>query len=1228
MKKASKKLIGIISISICAIALVIYALLAAKTNNNKIGLNSETLKAMTYTELSDQDKAVDNCEYVEFSAFFARDLDGDGNANKLLGTCKNTSETDTLYLDLNVLTNGYLKNGKITISGSNFKYNMSMVKDDILKNNYISEDVKTIELNEIKAGTQKLIQGNIVADLKNNINNYGNVSTIKLTGTHVSDDGSTKYISKTINLNVDWYGTVEASLYTYGENVYYNLDEEEKSNTISINFSIDELNKELLLKDNIAKVTIPDLNGYSATEVTCKNEGVTSTYDAQTKTLTLQKSATVNSNGTITNELDYSNTYTVNITYPAEAIESLTENTEIKIPVEGYYVAYNNQSAEFTNPLQSNTATGEINVIFRANKQEGYIYDFSVSIVDKVYNKRSNNFMISKQSLLELYENSEANTEIEYTVAWKAYRGIQGEVTSVVMNETPAETVVGQESKGYGDRFNQTIIENYTNNKAIYFEGYEKALQADGTISVYNNDTNELIKTFTIEELKTYTKENPYVYAEPVKHIRVETTALQLESILKVYNVKQLDTEKILADFTKEEIEDVKILYTYLTGTANINGQEAGIVNDVDTAYYQSEKSHAEIRVETTKIPTEETIQNQKIYIQTIADQIGDSKWRNGEFVVEIPEEIVGMEINSITVDNANVIVSGYDLSKVDGKYILKIITENENPDLYTITIDCKMTAATTSSADPKDVNLYAYNQYNDDYYSTTEDTYDVNANSEVAEQVGFASTSIELIIPTKLVTYETITNYNEKEETTYAPNVAEVENANEENKGTAKVNVTLKNNYQNTINGVKILGKIPFEGNSYIINGTELNSKFTVQMTEEGIVLPEEIKENGVVYYSENENPSNDVEDTANGWTLKENVADFTKVKTYLVVLDKEIETGKEYTISYTVEIPSDVNYNLRSYSTHAVYYDVETEEGLLQLQTEPSKVGITPVKKYNLDLTTYLKDTDTLIKNTTYLFKYSEEDANGNIKEKSKYVRTNSEGRIIVEGLYVGKSYTLKQYSVEKDYYINDEEVIFTVDEDELIGIVGTVRRQGYVDGTLKIELENEKARLYDLVINKVDENGELLTNIRFEIRTENALLWNASSNSGTITIKDLKEYNEERNISGEYTVREKVAPEGYVLDETPFKFRAVRDQNGELQIEILGGENIIKTNNETGEKEITVEEGRITLNIINPLREYTILKIDEQTGEPIEGAVFDIYSSEDDSYEELLMKMEKFI
>ena len=1360
--KGKKIIIPMVAIVLGIIA-ILCTLIAKKVDNQIANLNSETLKAMNYTELEENSTTVENCEYVQFSSYFTRDIDGDGTANKLLGTCKNVNSTDVLYIDLNVLTNGYLKDGKFTINGENFKYSMSMVKDTVLKNNYISDDVKTIELNQINAGTQKLIIGNIVSDIKNNINNYSSVSTITLTGTHVSDSGEETPISKTINLNVDWYGTLNASLYTYGENVYYNRDninneentgdtENAKNSTVSINFSIDELNKELLLKENVATLTIPELNGYAPTEVTCKNENVNADYNAETKVLTLHKNAIVNESGIVEKELPYSNTYTVNITYPIEAYESLTEDTTITVAINGYYVAYNNPSQEFTNPLQSNTVNGQINIVFRGNNPEGYIYDFSVNLVDKIYNKRSNNFIISKQELLNLYENNESNESIEYTVAWNAYRGTSGEVSSVIMKETAPEKIVGEENKEesekiYGDRFNQTVIQNYTNNKAIYFEGYEQALGEEGTILIYNNDTNELIKAFTVEELKTYTKENPYTYETPIPHIRIETTTLATESTLAAYSIKVLDTEKILQDFTKEEIQDVTVLYTYLSGTANIVGAEASTLNDIDSAYFQAEKSYAEIAVESTKISAQEVLENQKIYIQTIADGINDSKWKNGEFIVEIPEEIVAMEINDITIDNENVNILANDLTKLDGKYLLKIITENETPETYTITINCNMTPKAEIAVSKKSIKLYAYNENCNDYYNITEDTYDVNGNNIVEEQVGTSQTEIELEIPTKLVTYETVTNYNKNEETTYAPNVAEVEKVYEENteeesnKGTAQINIGIINNYQNTINGVQILGKIPFEGNTYVLNGETLKSKFTSQMTEQGIILPEALQQNALVYYSENETPDRNLENAENGWTLKEEVQDFSKIKTYLIIINQELEVGKEYILNYTVEISETVNYNLTSYSTHAVYYELATEEGSIAQETEPNEVGIRPVKKYNLNLTTYKINSELTIPGMTYSLKYNDQDNEGNVNEKTAILVADESGKIVLENLYVGKEYKLQQIKTIGNYELNSEEVTFTVYEDGMISLNGNIRRQGFTDGTLKIEmenevtynldlfkqdengtaistsirfdisgsglsktlytsggkinvaglhvgqvytlterqatgyyldstknntiqfklernsetkelqttiwtvgdgvkqvgtqtitenedgtpsvlsviLENEKIPTYRLKINKVNEDGENLSGAQFKLTSKDTgVSTTYTVYSGWIIINNLYEYIDGRYITGEYTLKEVKAPEKYLLNETELKFRATRDENGKLQIDILSGDSIIRTNPETQEKEITSDGNTVAINIANKkAKEFTITKVDKETKEPLQNVKFAIYDIENNDF-----------
>ena len=1062
MKGKNKFLIitAIISIIMILTALILSAIKPKNVDNTISKLQTaEYLRAMNYEQATDETAKVENSENVTFTAFFTRDLDGDGNAEKLLGTCKDINDKDVLYMDLNILTEGYLKNGLITIqSNNNFNYSMKMVKDIVLKENYISNNVKQIKLNDVKAGTQKLIFGNIIANISNDTNNYSEITAITLTGTHVKDDGTETEINKTINLQVDWYGDVSASLSTNSSTYYYdNLS----SNTVKFSFNVRERSGELLLKDVISTATIPELNGYAPISVECTNSNVIANYDSITRVITITNNSTISDEGVITSSLSRSNTYTIEVSYPEEAIQNISSYTTLKIPVTGQYVAYNNPNEEFENPISSNIANGNVTITFKEtppppppSQPSGYEYSFDIKFSNKMYvSKPNGRYVISKQELLNMYDNEELISDFEYEVKWYADKGNLGVVNSFIMSETK------QTEENYGDKFDSLIIQEYTANKAIYFTGADKALGADGKISVYNNDTNELIKEFTSEEWNNYTKSNPYTYSEEIKHIRVETTSPNNNRTLVVYNIKKLDTNKILQDFTKEQVKNINLIYSYLTGVANVEGEGEKKVNDVDSVYFVAEKSYAEISISNNRIATQETA-NEKIYISAKATQTGDAKWKNGEFIVEVPKEIINVEINSVTTDNSNVKIFAYELYKENDKNIIKVITENEEPVNFRITIDTKITPNPSVASTNNSFKLYAYNENCDEYYYTTTDIYDVDSDNNVEELVARSSTNLNLLSPTSLITLETVSNYNEAQDITIAPNVADVD----KEKRQATININLTNNYPNTIEGVKILGKIPFEGNTFIINGKDLKSEFSTIMTNAGIIADEKnpsgVNEKVAVYYSENENPTKDLTDSSNGWTKYENVEDFSKIKTFLIDLqDNKISIKNSIKFSYNVILPEDVEYNEPSYSTHAVYYELSTEGGNLVLATEPNKVGVRIVDEFNLTLTKYKMNSNLLIPGVTYSLTYKEKDLEGTLQSKSRIITTNENGMISLETLKSEVEYTLQELRAPNGCEINNEPIKFKINKDLTVTIDGEVKNYEFTtDKNLKLVVEDE--------------------------------------------------------------------------------------------------------------------------------------------------------------------------
>ena len=1212
MKNKIGKIVFAVILAVMAI-LMLFTYVTKKVKNRTANLDSELLRSKNYAQVTDEQSKVENTDFVKFSAFFTRDINGDGNAEKLLGTCKRVIGKDQLYMDLNVLTNGYLKDGKITIKGTNFKYSMSMVKDSVLKNNYISDDVKVIELNNVNAGTQKLIIGNIIADIENNVNNYSNVSSVTLTGTYVSDDGVETEISKTVDLTVDWYGEAKTELYTkyQATTFYYNYNELD-STTISFNFRLDEIQQELILKENEAVLTIPELNGYAPTEVKCTNSNIESEYNNETKKLTIKRSSKLNNNGIIVSELSNSNSYNVNITYPKEAYDAISSYTTLTIPIEGFYTGYNNTNEEFKNPYKSNVVNGNITIVFRETP-DGNIYNFYVDFGDKKYIKNQPygdedtdyRYIMSKQDILNLYDNIDDENIIsnkEYLVRWLAVRGNQGEVPSMIMSETKGEDSL------YGDKWNTTIMENYITNTGIYFSDADKMLEEDGTISIYNDDTNELIHIFTKEEWNNYTRENPYKYVDSVKHIRAETSKTKQNSSLSIYNIKELDTKKILADFTKEEVEDINLIYTYVTGICNIEGQQQGIIKDMDCVYYVSEKSNGKISVETERIPTQDVLNN-KIYISAETNRYGDAKWKDGEFLVELPQEIIRMEINKVSIDNENVKLVAYDLYENDGKYFIKIITSNENPESFKITVDCDMTPDPRSPSINRAIKLYSYNKYRNIYYHEGQDEYDVDSDNNTNENVGTSITNFYLLSPTSLITLETITNYNKENEITIAPNVA----ALEKDQRQAQINVGLTNNYPNVVSGVQILGKIPFEGNKFILNDKNLASNFTTTMTNDGITIPEELKEKTMVYYSEKENPDKDLLNADNGWTLKEDVKDFSKIKTYLIDLTQyTIDIGKNHSFSYTVNVPEGISYNSTSYSNHAVFYELNTSGGKLQLSTEPNKVGLRIVRKYKLQINKSKQGFEqTKVSGATYTVDFS--DAEGNVT--TRILTTNSDGIVNMKNLFIGVTYTVKELKSPDNYSLNNEVLQFKVIEDET--------------GKLQLETNFEKISLnkadelviintqdepkYNVTITKIDSlTKEPLTGVYF-ICNGKAYI---TDRNGKITLEKL-----EKDI--QYTLKELNTEGYYTLDNITFKL--VKAENENIKIE-SNNENFKNAQIQNNEEDLV----EVNVNLENekiPTYNLQILKVEENLKEtdieklkPLKGSMFKLEGKD-------LSKEEKF-
>ena len=610
--------------------------------------------------------------------------------------------------------------------------------------------------------------------------------------------------------------------------------------------------------------------------------------------------------------------------------------------------------------------------------------------------------------------------------------------------------------------------------------------------------------------------------------------------------------------------------------------------------------------------------------------------WQNGTFLVKLPQEVIDVQINNVEINNSNVSLQSYELIEENGERFIKIITQNSTPTTFNITIDVDITPDPRIATMTRQVELYASNENGENYYYTSQDIYDVDNDLNTEELVNYRTTSLSMVSPNSLLTNQTASNYDDKGSTVISPQIADIrpqyaivdqEGAEEQ---TATIGVQIKNNYASTISEIKLVGKIPFEGNTYVISGDDLGSSFTTTMKNTGIQVPEELAEYVTVYYSEEENPTNDIEDEGNKWVTAEEVENWNNVKTYLIDLgDYVMPTGAEYVFYYTVEIPNGLEFNQVAYSHHAVYFCLDTDQGKYRTQTEPNKIGLRIAEKYNLELTKYQTGRDIIVPGATYSITEIITNEEGEEERgESKTGVTNAEGKIEIINLYAEKEYEIKEIKTPDDYELNSEVIRFIGNVDEN-GVLTIEKKEGTTRDDITVT--KEEGEEYQVTVNVEDEVKASIKIIKKEEGTENVIQgarfkltgYGLSENGKTvITNEDGEAILRGLSVNQEYTLTE-VKLEGYYL-ENPIKFKVVNNE-GSYSVEQIGdetatGEIVSQTTTEENSIptiSITIEDEKIPTYDLQLIKIKKTTSVEEgEDGETLEettyleGAKFKLY------------------
>lgn len=648
--KFNKKILFIIAL----LVLVITTIVAGIGNIvSKKGISSNDAR-MQFGEITEDDYKTES-DNVKFMVYFLHDN------KKVNGTANRIGYSDTMYFDLK-MTEGTLENAKIQIASHNYYLETNLMSDSVISQNYVSKNTKEIDLNNLSGNIDKTFEASVksgdyefttsIADaIGKDISNYNKETTITFTADYTDTAGQKTQISKEVPLTICWYGEVNCDIpeKVYGSDnliqkyrLSDSLDVENNEMTIEFNVATQETENEVILNKSYIEGTIPLINDIAPTNVIIEGENIEYTYDQDSRKFTASRTANID--GNIVTEQAYSgiyaqseinyryNEYRVKATYPIDAYQlDEDEYINIDIPVTAHYEGVNGE--------KSNDITKTINVTYSnlTNEETG----FDVSVGRNVLYPEERQ-VVSKHNVLLGYGYNNSNTNLwqTYYTKWNIVTNQEETANNVVLTDNAVE-----------DKFiksDGTEIENngYITNKGIAFTNPVSALGLDGWIKVYDDETDELLHTFTADDWSAYDMLNPYEYGKDVKYIRIETSEVSENSFVIIYNIKQINTGKMVDAFSKNEVEDMKYVQTSFNGQILVDGKVKSLETDA-RANFEEEISVVNFDISEGDIDTQKS-NNIQLEISPNMTQYNTCTWSDEQYLIKFPSDIINVTINDV----------------------------------------------------------------------------------------------------------------------------------------------------------------------------------------------------------------------------------------------------------------------------------------------------------------------------------------------------------------------------------------------------------------------------------------------------------------------------------------------------------------------------------------------------------------------------------------------------
>lgn len=768
--------------------------------------------------------------------------------------------------------------------------------------------------------------------------NVSKDSKVILKAIYVDEEGNEINIEKEIAINISWTGTfenevsMELAKYT---NFVQNGEEKVLLQVLTKSGLKDTQNK-LPIKENNIEVLVPTLAGAKPEQVIVLAKNTMATNGKEEGQAIL----------------------------PDENVVKDLENGLIKIKLENkeengkVWAGKGNDEILLTFIYNKKDLTEEIKTI--ASKAISEMTIYSGNGISTVKNEVTSEFDLSslKGSIISL----DLDTNISEISKGKMY------ANSIIQNKQ-YETILETKSLveiSYKDIVSEIKIDDvdtyFTDENAnkyllggnIYYksskiskENFEKILGQDGEIKVLDENGNVVTlinSSLQADENGDYIVE----YASKYAKLSFVTTKPVKEGELCITNTRAISPELVSS---KEQITEFKNITTQIKVDVKENDSYITLENKEISIPLTETVTSANISLSTNTLST--IVNNEDVEIKLELNNAVESSdlYIGGTFKIEFPEYI-----EDVTVKNYNILYSeGLNIKEIikqieNGKVVLYVTLEGVQSQFSTGTVtngtniilgtDIKTKLLTPASENV--IKLY-YQNSNAVAYSQIDE----------ATQMGYNEVKISFVSPAGMLAVNKISEYDETGKSIISVNQGTVVDKIKMDSEAidAKMDLMLINNTGNVCNSLKVLGRIPFEGNKKV--GTDEDLKTTVDTNMiQGISLDENLAQNAKIYYSENGEASDDLSDANNGWT--ESPADFSKVKSYLVVFENyEFKQGEVINMSYNFKVPEMIDLNNFLYGSFGASYEKTSEFGTQEETAVADVVGLTtgtgPVMEIN---------------------------------------------------------------------------------------------------------------------------------------------------------------------------------------------------------------------------------------------------------------------------------------